>query len=335
MSVVWQKDAAHTIFSEASPLQGYGSDDLALAERELRSLREDELDEVMHRVSDVFDPSVTGAAGKWSQPVWEISVWSDRFRSPSARFCAEVLVLGAAARLCGVPLWRLISTECVAPALPTSTVLDPLSRDLSADFASAYERGIRTYKIKCGRDEVRERKAISLVAPAAGVRFRLDPNGVWNEERAERFLAELPTDRIDWIEDPTADPIQWPSIRGRTSVPFALDEPIGRGFTVEEAKAIRPDVIVIKPMAVGGVAASVKWAQAAELMGARVCVSHLFDGRAAMNAYLHLSFALQSPDRAPGLGLHAALAADPSDAPESDGVFVDVLRAPGLFHSKS
>lgn len=334
VSVTWQFDGLEPIFGEASPLRGYGNDNLALAERELKQLTDTRLVELARRVAEAFDPDVSEVLVSADSPLGQAAAWSGRFRSPSVRFCGEMLVLRAAARSCGVPVWRLLSAECVAPALPTSSVIDPLSEDFELGFSSEYERGIRTYKVKCGRDRAREIEAILRMAPAPGVRLRLDPNGAWSLEEAESFLARLPAESLEWVEDPTADPSQWPRIRETTGISVALDEPISMGISADRARDMAPDVVVVKPMAVGGISACVKWALLARTWGARVCVSHLFDGRAAMDAAIHLAFAIQSADRAPGLGVHPAISTDPSSAPDPAGLFTDLLRCPDGRDSK-
>jgi L-alanine-DL-glutamate epimerase-like enolase superfamily enzyme len=108
----------------------------------------------------------------------------------------------------------------------------------------------------------------------------------------------------------------------------ALDEPLARGLTQEQVSLVAPDVVVLKPMALGGFSACVKIAEWAQRERIALCVSHLFDGNVAMGATIQLAFAVQTPKFATGLGEHVALASDPSGAPGATGFSAGSLACP-------
>lgn len=324
----WERNGEPPLHGEAAPLEGYGADDLSSAETALRAIQPDALEKVTCAVIAAFSDSKKALGNGGETPLSVVHEWSFEIPSPAARFCAETLVLSAAARACRVPLWRLLTSECVADTLRTSSVVDPLAADWSSDFERQYAQGIRTFKFKCGRDVSRERAAILRAAESSGVRIRIDPNGAFELPAAVEFLSDLPQEAIDWIEDPTKDVAEWDSLRRITKVPLAVDEPLARGLSFEEAEYASPDVVVLKPMALGGFTVSRKWAEWAKKNGASVCVSHLFDGNTAMNATIHLAFALQCPRYAAGLGLHPALECDPSGTPRATGLARDLLSCP-------
>ncbi len=323
----WDRDG-HTILGEASPLEGYGSDSLEQALADLGSLSDSRLEETVGRLSSGFEGSALQPEDR-VLPLDLLTSISPKIDSPSARFCVEMLVLGATAGECGVPLFRLLAKNRVASALPTSAVLDPLASDFASEFNRLCERGVRTFKVKCGRDAAAEQRALLQIAPAPNVHLRLDPNGAWSKDEALEFLSDVSGLPIEWVEDPTSDPTEWPELRQTIGIRIALDEPLARGISEHEVRALRPDVVVLKPMALGGFSAALRWVAIARSEGASICVSHLFDGKTAMSANLHLAFAVQTPQFAAGLGRHIALQSDPSPAEGPDGLFDDTLRCPG------
>lgn len=328
LSVIWEREGEPPVFGEAAPLEGYGDDDFSRAEAALRRLTAGELEEVARSAADAFRGELKGPLSKGGSALKVVSIWSRALPSPSARFCAEMLALSAVAGSCGVPLWRLLTSECTAPTLRTSAVIDPLSSRWFQELQTQRARGICTFKFKCGRDPGPEKEALLSVASLPGLRLRLDPNGALSLAEAERFLSALPLELIEWVEDPTEHISDWGGLRARTGIRLALDEPLARGLSANQASQVAPDVIVLKPMAVGGFSACVSWATWARARGASVCVSHLFDGRAAMSATIQLAFALQDPRFAAGLGEHAALSCDPSGAPPVLGLARELLSCP-------
>lgn len=324
----WEREGEAPIHGEAAPLSGYGADDFARAQTALAALSDAELETVTRAVVAAFGEDEEGALLRPNSPLGALAAWSEEIASPAARFCAETLVLSAAAQACRVPLWRLLARECVAPELKTSSVVDPLASDWFSEFAEKHAQGIRTFKFKCGRDSKREKEAVLRAASFPAVRLRFDPNGAFDLNEAVRFLEGLPLERIDWMEDPTSTMSEWGPLRDLTGVPLALDEPLARGLSRDDADLLAPDVVVLKPMALGGFSPSAKWAEWARERGASVCVSHLFDGNTAMNATIQLAFVVQDPHYAAGLGLHQALASDPSGTPRARGLLCDTLSCP-------
>src|SRR5690606_37713200 len=162
-------------------------------------------------------------------------------------------ILGAAAGSRGVPLWRLLAAKCVATELPSSAVIDPLSPEVMSRIQSELAGGVRTFKLKCGRDRDRELGIMhQLVHACEDVRVRLDPNQAWTVAQAIDFISECPPRVLEWIEDPTPHSEEWHEIRSATGVAIAIDEPLCQRPSESQLLSINPDVFVVKPMALGG-----------------------------------------------------------------------------------
>lgn len=287
---------------EASPLPGYGSDDAELAETELRSLQSDFLE---HLRADRRQTSCT---------IEELEALSGSLRSPAARFALETVWLRTRAWDEGLPVWQLLRAALDKPlsdvpeSLATSAVLDAGNAGTLERARLLLNRGVTTFKIKCGRDWLVEKTLIEAVAGLGSVHLRLDPNLAWTPSDLARAAAELsPSLPIEFIEDPTPDLKHWD-----TALPFAygIDEPLG-AMPVDPGllRSAAARFVVLKPMALGGFARCLRWARAAAEIGASCVVSHLFDGPLALDAAVELAFAVQSPDHAAGLGDHLGLQA--------------------------
>lgn len=325
-----------TLYAEATPLSGFGADSIHLAEDELRNLTAEGLEEAAREAAGGFSPQRSGLLLGPDDPAAVVRRTIGRQESPSARFAAETLVLGAAAAARGVPLWRLLAAECVAPELFTSAVIDPLAPAGKARMHQEIAAGVRTFKLKCGSDRDRELELVEELAQTPQeIRVRLDPNQAWTVEQAIQFVSACPKHVIDWIEDPTAEPAEWREFRRATGVAIAIDEPLSQGISQAKLMSIDPDVLILKPMALGGAYECLQLVRLAKEQNYRVSVSHFFDGRSAMSAAIHLAFAVQSPGIAPGLGRHVALESGDDEAPFPPELAMDRLTCPAAARESS
>ncbi len=148
----------------------------------------------------------------------------------------------------------------------------------------AVAAGFTTLKLKAGA----ERETMDLVArvrairTAVGpdVRLRLDINGAWDLPTAENRLEAIARFGIEYAEQPlVADDLPGAAeLRERVAVPIAADESVA---TPSMARAIldtgAADVLVVKPVRVGGPVAVLEIAEAAARRGVPVVISTLFE----------------------------------------------------------
>lgn len=291
----------HVDVGEASPLSGFGDDSIEGAHSELLSLD-----------LEFFRASLERAEASTRAPLEALFAGAAALVSPAARFAVETCLLRRWSRTVGRPAWRLLGDALGLESgsfrpLPLSTVVDPLSSDAERQVHAALGRGIRSFKLKTGRDFEGELAfARRLGSRPEAPRLRLDPNQAWSPFELERVRSEpLP---LDWIEDPTSDPYEWRDAAGPLSL--AIDEMlVGETPNEELLRASGADFIVLKPMALGGYSACLAWAKLARSLGLRVSVSHLFDGPVAFDATAELAQCVQTAGFAPGLGPHAGLEA--------------------------
>lgn len=182
-------------------------------------------------------------------------------------------------------------------ALCFATTADEAAREA----AQAVARGFRTLKLKVGAAEAArdiERVAAVRARVGDGVRLRLDANGAWDEARAVAVLRAVERFDIEYVEDPVKG--HPAALRRRIGIPVALDAPSAEAAW-KAVRGGRADLLVLKPMQLGGLRAALDIALAALEAGLGVVVSSSFDTAVGVAGALHLAAALPGPERAHGL----------------------------------
>lgn len=247
--------------------------------------------------------------------------------APEARHALEVAVLDLAARRRGVSLAALL-----AAAPRPSVAVHALVADADA-ARRAVAAGHRAVKLKVGRgpaalELARVAAVRDAIGPATGL--RLDANGAWSAAEALERLRGLAPLRPEWLEQPTppGDVAGLARVRAAGGVPVAVDEGVVDLASLEAVLAAgAADVLVVKPMALGGLLGARRLAARARAAGLRVCVTHALDAAVGRAAALALAAGLDG-DEAHGLG--PALARDVAALPAVARGRVALPAGPGL-----
>jgi o-succinylbenzoate synthase len=164
----------------------------------------------------------------------------------------------------------------------------------------AYEMvrlGYKAVKLKVGGRPLDEAIEITWkVRDTVGdrVRLRLDANRAWSLEQAVKFGRAVSTCDIDYIEEPTADPVDLGVFASECGVPVALDETLSDSSVkaLEKFRGIK--AIILKPTFLGGFQKAYDLAQRARHLGIQPIVSACFEsgigilGLARFATYLSL-----------------------------------------------
>jgi L-Ala-D/L-Glu epimerase len=162
-------------------------------------------------------------------------------------------------------------------------------------------RGFRTVKLKVasappGEDIARIVAVRERVGP--DVAIRIDANEGWDEATALRVLRAVEHCDIEYVEDPVAG--AHGSIGRQTNIPVAADvRTLDDGWRVVRGRGA--DVLVLKPMALGGVRATHQLALAAIESGIGVVVTSVFETAVGVAGALHLAASLPGAQRSHGL----------------------------------
>jgi L-alanine-DL-glutamate epimerase-like enolase superfamily enzyme len=161
------------------------------------------------------------------------------------------------------------------------------------------ESGFVTLKVKAGAERETEAlvERIRAIREAVGpdVLLRLDVNVAWDLVTAEDRLEAIARYDIEFVEQPLAgdDLDALADLRRRVRVPIAADEAASSVRAVRDlllAEAV--DVLVIKPVRVGGPAAVTEIAELAAERGVPVVISTLFETGVGIAASLAAAAAL-------------------------------------------
>ena len=158
---------------EAAPLPSYEGPGVARVERALERFRT-----ALAPITDAEPPEILDACRAADD-------------LPEALSAIDLALWDRAGRIRGVPVAELLSDHPQASVAVNAT-LSGLEvqriRELAADAAGA---GFRCLKIKVGIGDDAARVAAAREAAGPAVALRLDANGAWSVEQAERAVAAL------------------------------------------------------------------------------------------------------------------------------------------------
>ncbi|WP_281193592.1 mandelate racemase/muconate lactonizing enzyme family protein [Halorubrum sp. F4] len=270
----------------------------------------------------------------------------DARETPAARHGLALALDDAAARDAGRSLAahlaervrRVDRSELPEPAgsVPVNaTVGDGTPEATAAAAERAVEDGYRCLKVKAGARTLEEdldrlRSVRRAIGPT--IDLRVDANGAWDRSTARRALDRLEPLDPAYVEQPlpAADLDGTAELRARSDVPIAIDESLAERSVKAVLGADAADVLVIKPMALGGPDRALDAALRARENGVDPVVTTTIDAVVARTAAVHVAGAI--PDVLPcGLAtaelLSSDLASDP--CPVVDGR-IEVPGGPGI-----
>jgi O-succinylbenzoate synthase len=187
--------------------------------------------------------------------------------------------------------------------------------------------GCRTVKVKVADpghaladDVARVAAAREYLGPSG--RVRVDANGGWNVDEAERAIHALAPYDLEYVEQPCATVDELAELRERVAymgIPIAADESVRKAADpLAVARAGAADLLVIKAQPLGGITAAL--AIVAEA-GLPVVVSSALDTSVGISMGLHLAAAIPTLDFDCGLATASLFAVDVTGEPliPSDG----------------
>lgn len=212
------------------------------------------------------------------------------------------------------PLRDRIGVNATVPAVAAAEVARVL----------ALFPGCRTAKVKVAErgqvlaDDVARVRAVREALGPEG-RVRVDANGAWNVDEAERALHALAEFDLEYAEQPCASVDELAELRLRLAdwdIPIAADESVRKADDpVAVARAGAADLLVIKAQPLGGIRRA---QQIVAEAGLPVVVSSALESSIGLSMGIALAASLSrdgGPDLDCGLGTAALLAADVTAQP--------------------
>ena len=263
------------------------------------------------------------------------AVLADLEGTPAARHGLSLALADLDARREEVPLYRHLGSESRVENVPVNaTIGDGAADETAARAEDAVDAGFDCLKVKVGvRDVAADTDRFGAVREAvgSGVELRADANEAWSREQARRAFDAFADLGVAYVEQPLdpEDLAGHADLRGGP-VGVALDETLANSSAASVLAADAADVLVLKPMALGGLDRAREVARRARAVGVEGVVTTTIDAVVARTAAVHLAASLGD---VPACGLATAeLLADdlaPDPAPVENGR-VRVPQDPGL-----
>jgi len=199
----------------------------------------------------------------------------------------------------------------VRDSIPVNATIPAVDPETARRLAA--ESGCGTAKVKvaeagqCLDDDIAR---VEAVRDGLGLRgkIRVDANGGWDLDQAEKAVKSLARFDLEYVEQPCASVRDLAGLRRRVNVPIAADESIRRAedpYLVKKLEAA--DVAVLKVQPLGGVRACLRLA---EDLGMDVVVSSAVETSVGLRAGIGLAAALPDLPYACGLNTLPLLGAD-------------------------
>jgi o-succinylbenzoate synthase len=230
------------------------------------------------------------------------------------RCALDVAMLDLEARSRDLPIAALLAEEPAPWVAANAIIGGGPALEVARHGLEALEAGYSVLKVKVGmtslREDVHRVERLREACPEATI--RLDANCAWDEETAREAIALLYPQRIELLEQPVAadDVEALARVRQTASLRIAADEAVQRPETLDRVLTLKAaDLLVLKPMLLGGLRPALQIARRAAEQGIGAFVTTTYDSSIGIAASLHLAAALPT-DAAHGLGTGEHLAAD-------------------------
>jgi o-succinylbenzoate synthase len=217
---------------------------------------------------------------------------------PSVLFGFEMLLGDLAGKKAGLSLSSWFSGN-VLRDVEVNAILTGSSEDIQRQLVAKTAKDFRVYKIKIDSGDIKPALAKIMAVRdrvADDVMIRLDLNKGLDFEDAVRLLNQTKELGIEYVEEPLKEPTTQGlmALREKTGLRIALDETVAETevfYDVLNSKAC--DVIVVKPMVLGGINKSVNLSRISAEQGLKVVITSTLESGVGVAACLHLAAMLR------------------------------------------
>lgn len=257
--------------------------------------------------------------------------------APAARNAIDAAIHDLIAQQAGLPLARYLGGRDALTEVPANVAIPRVTPRRAAELgAQAVASGARTLKLKVGGAPVAEDSArLGALRGSVGpsVKIRLDANQAWSPDEAIAAIRVFEPFQIEYVEQPVpAEALEGMArVRKGCGVPVAADEAV-RGYRSAEAILDRgaADILILKPMVLGGLRVARAVLNLAQDRGVPVVVTSLLESAVGRTAALHFAASLCATPHAHGVATGGVLAEDLAKAPPLTRGSVRIPDGPGL-----
>jgi o-succinylbenzoate synthase len=245
--------------------------------------------------------------------------WSGRDRCAAAAVCCalDTAVCDVMAKAAGVTTAELLTPNMRRSIAVNATIGASSTTAACKAALQASAAGFACVKLKVGmtQDLEEEYERVATVRAALGpqVKLRLDVNGAWSVEQAIRTIRVLERYDLEFVEQP----VRPGGVESMRRVREAVRTPIAADEDITDLDAARrvlqlgaAQILVLKPMVVGGLRPARRIIELAQAAGVAVVVTTTLDAGVGTAAALHLAATLPPGGHACGLATGDLLASD-------------------------
>lgn len=328
--ILWlMTDSGIVGLGEASPIPGAGAGSLG----EARAILEAVGPTLVGRALEEVDTALGASAGDQRA----LRLCSGQALA-AVRCALDIAVCDAMAKAEGISVARLLGGDVNPAVAVNATIGASTTAEARYDAGEARAAGFPCVKLKVGMaasiDEERQRVAAVRHALGPDIRLRVDANGAWGVEQAIDTIRALEEHDLELVEQPVrpGDLEGMARVRAAVNTPIAADEDI---TSLDAARRLleagAAQVLVLKPMVLGGARPAGRIAELARAAGASVVVTTTIDAGIATAAALHLAATLPQGGLACGLATGSLLAGDLISRPlPAHGGRMELPPGPGL-----
>ena len=277
-------EVQHFGLGEAAPLDGFGMESLIETERTLREAQRSLINAEIQNLSDIEN----------------LLKYYDR--TPAAKHGIELGLLNLLSQDQGISLSQLLANSCsgkVRDRVAVNAIIGAIAPEQAFLKAREYiQQGYRCLKIKVGTEDFEaDLRRVEAVRSQVGnsIQIRIDANQAWSVTEAIANLKKLELLQIEYVEQPiaAANLSGMAEVKRSQSILVAADESVNNILQLQQVINTRAaDIIILKPMAIGGILTAYHAAMIAFQAGLDVVVTTTIDGAIARQAAFALAAAL-------------------------------------------
>jgi o-succinylbenzoate synthase len=277
----------HIGLGEASPLAGFGMESLAETEKILKEAQRSLINIEIKNLCDIEN------------------LLAKYHRTPAAKHGIELALISLLSQDQSLSVSQLLAnffSSKVRDQVLINAVIGAIAPEHAAEKAKEYiDLGYRCLKIKVGtQDFETDRQRVEAVRSQINkvdpdIQIRIDANQGWSVTNAIANLKKLESFQIEYVEQPVvaSDLSGMAEVRRSQSIPIAADESVNNLAQLQQViNAQAADIIILKPMALGGIITAYRAATIAFNADLDVVVTTTIDGAIARQAAFDLAAAL-------------------------------------------
>jgi o-succinylbenzoate synthase len=224
----------------------------------------------------------------------------------------------------GRPVCELLTSSPARAVAVNASIAAEDPREAASAAAAAVAAGYSCVKLKVGFGDDDERVAAVREAIGPEPQLRLDANGAWSVDQAQRVLSGLSRHGLELVEEPVSGLEATAELRARVPVRIAIDETAASAGALTARVA---DAVCLKISRCGGIGGLLAAASLVRSTGAEVYLASTYDGPRGIAAALHAAAALAP---LPACGLATLELFDTPPALRVVRGEIAVPRGPGL-----